>query len=163
MKLKTGYFDFDLSSHSASSRQAIMKPWYNNVRNYISHCGSRVGNKDVVNIMDIISPVHPKGNQSWIFIGRTDAEAETPIFGHLMWRTDSFEKTLMMEKIEGRRRRGRQRMRWLHGITSSMAMSLSKLQELVMDREAWRAADHGVTESQTQLIYWTESYNNKII
>ena len=102
MKLKTGYFDFDLSSHSASSRQAIMKPWYNNVRNYISHCGSRVGNKDVVNIMDIISPVHPKGNQSWIFIGRTDAEAETPIFGHLMWRTDSLGKTLMLGKIKGR-------------------------------------------------------------
>ena len=96
-----------------------------------------------------IQPVHPKGDQFCVFIGRTDAEAETAVLWPPMRRVDSLKKTLMLGRIGGRRRRGRQRMRWLDDITDLMGMSLGGLQELVMVREAWRAVVHEFARSQT--------------
>ena len=116
--------------------------------------GSPFGFKD-------IKSVHPKGNQFEYSLQGLMLKLKLQYFGHLMRRTDSLEKTPMLGKIEGRRRRGRQRMRWLDGITASLDMGLSKLWVMVKDREAWHAADHGIVKSQTQLV--TDSSSNKSI
>ena len=98
-----------------------------------------------------IQPVHSKGDQSWVFFERNDAKAETPVLDHFMQRVDSLEKSLMLGGIGGRRKRGRQRMRWLGHITDLMDVGLGELRESVMDRETWSAAIHGVAKSRTQL------------
>ena len=102
-----------------------------------------------------IKPVHPKGNQSWIFTEGLMLKLNLQYFGHLMWRVDSLEKTLMLGKIESQRTRGWQRMKWLDSITNSMDMSLNKFQEIVVNRGAWLAAVYGVTKNWTWLSNWT--------
>ena len=126
-------------------------------------CFWNVLEKTLENSLDSnkIQPVHPKGNQPWMFIRSLMLKLKLQYFGHLMQRADSFEKFLMLGKIEGRKRRGQQRMRRLDGIIDTMDMNLSKLQETVKDREAWIATVHGVAKSWTWLSNWTEPERTK--
>ena len=103
-----------------------------------------------------IQPVHPKGDQSWVSLEGLMLKLKLQYFGHLMWRVDLFEKTLMLVKIEGMRRRGWQRTRWLDGITDSMDMGLGGFWELMMKREAWHTEIHGIAKNRTGLSNWTE-------
>ena len=134
------------------------------LKNYTSRYWHMVREKTLESLLDSkeIKPVHPKGNQPWIFIGRTDAEAETPI----LWPLDVKSRLIGKDPDAGkdwrRRSRGRQRMRWLDGITDSIDMNLSKLQERVNDRGAWCAAVHGVTKSQTRQSNWNETFSKYV-